>query len=218
MSNMVITCPNCHQLVKSTDGVCESCWFKIDNMSSSSSASAASKSSSEETPRPLLAGPMKKICDNEKCSNYKEEYGFEEYYCGVCGSELIIFEDQQQHQQELQKPPNVDRKGFLVMPDKSQVEITSIQTAIGRVHLSKYIPERDTNFISREHITVYKEGERYFVEDGKTIVQEKPSSNKTWLISGGQQKEEITGKGRYELKDGDQIMIADVVRLSFDLK
>src|SRR5688500_5980841 len=101
MSNMVLTCPNCHQIVKSADGICESCWFKIDIMggrsSSSGSASAApKKSSSEEAPRPLLAGPMKKICDNEKCSNYKEEYGFEEYYCGVCGSELIIFEDQQQ--------------------------------------------------------------------------------------------------------------------------
>jgi pSer/pThr/pTyr-binding forkhead associated (FHA) protein len=85
--------------------------------------------------------------------------------------------------------------------------------------LTKYGSGGNLNHISREHITVFKEGEKFFVQDGKTIVQEKPSRNKTWLISSGQQKkEEITEKGRRELKDGDQISLADVVTLSFTLK
>ena len=111
------------------------------------------------------------------------------------------------------------KKGFLVMPDRSQLEITPTQRLIGRRDLAKYVSESSgmINSISRGHITVFKEGEKYYVEDGETIVQEKPSANKTWLVSGGQRKE-ITAKGRQELKPGDQINLADIVTLSFTLK
>jgi hypothetical protein len=162
----------------------------------------------------LSVGNIKKVCKNQKCTNYNAEYGIDENYCGVCGSELAL-----KGQQE-EKPPDLKKKkGFLVMPDKSRIEITKAPRAIGRIHLSKFVPESDINYISRENITLYEEEEegRYFVEDGKTTVQEKPSRNKTWIISGGQQKEEITEKGRRELKDGDVISIANVVDLSFAL-
>jgi pSer/pThr/pTyr-binding forkhead associated (FHA) protein len=59
--------------------------------------------------------------------------------------------------------------------------------------------------------------EKYYVQDGKTMVQDKPSTNKTFLVSGGQ-KEEITDKGRRELKDGDEINIADTVTLPFTIQ
>src|SRR5215211_2953314 len=207
---MVITCPNCHQVVKSTDGFCESCGFKIDNIGSSNSS--PSPMPSQGAPSALSAGINKKVCKNQKCTNYNAEYGIDENFCGVCGSELAL-----EGQQQQEKPPDLQQKkrGFLVMPDKSQIEITTTQTSIGRIHLSKYISEDNINHISREHMTVFKEGEKFFVEDGKTTVQEKPSKNKTWLISDGEQKEEITEKGRRELKEGDQISIADVVTLSF---
>ena len=103
------------------------------------------------------------------------------------------------------------------MPDRSPIEITPTQRLIGRIDLSKYISEDDMNHVSRGHITVFKEGEKYYVQDGKTIVQEKPSKNKTWVLSGGR-KEEITEKGRRELKDGDEINIADTVTLLFAIK
>jgi len=231
---LVVTCPNCHQLVKSTDGFCESCGFKIDNISSSSPPLPTSQKPSQEAPLPpLSAGNIKKVCKNQKCTNYNAEYRPDENFCGLCGSELALEgppppqqqqgekeKEEQQQQQQQQKTPDLQMKrGFLVMPDnRSQIEITPSQTPIGRIHLTKYSSEGNLNHISREHITVFKEGEKYFVQDGKTIVQEKPSKNKTWLISTGQQKEEITEKGRRELKDGDQISIADVVTLSFTLK
>jgi pSer/pThr/pTyr-binding forkhead associated (FHA) protein len=104
------------------------------------------------------------------------------------------------------------------MPDGSQIEITPSERRIGRSDFFKYLSQEEMKYISREHVTVFKEGEKYFVQDGKTTVQEKPSKNKTWLISGEQQKEEITEKGRRELKDGDQISIADAVILSFTLR
>jgi len=218
---MVVTCPNCHELVKSTDGFCESCGFKIDKIGSSSSQSPSpppkpSQEVPHPPPPPLSAGNIKKLCKNQECTNYNAEYSIDENYCGMCGSELTV--EGQQQQQE--KPPDLQKKrGFLVMPDNtSQIEITPTQTPIGRIHLTKYGSGGNLNHISREHITVFKEGEKYFVQDEKTIVQEKPSRNKTWLISTGQQKEDITEKGRRELKDGDQISLADVVTLSFTLK
>ena len=226
---MVITCPNCHQLVKSTDGFCESCGFKINNISSSSPPPPTSQKPSQEGPLPpLSAGNIKKVCKNQKCTNYNAEYRPDENFCGVCGSELALEGPSQGAGGERggaaatgqEKPPDLQKKrGFLVMPDnRSQIEVTSTQTPIGRIQLTKYSSEGNLNHISREHITVFKEGEKYFVQDGKTIVQEKPSKNKTWLISAGEQKEEITEKGRRELKDGDQISIADAVTLSFTLK
>jgi hypothetical protein len=218
---MDITCPNCHQLVKSTDGFCESCGFKMDSIGSSSSPSPPTKPSQEAPPPLLSAGNINKVCKNQKCPSYNAEYRFDENFCGVCGSKLALEgqqQEQQKQQQEQEKPGDLQKRGFLLMPDNSQIEITTTQTPIGRIHLSKYISEGNMNYVSREHVTVFKDGEKYFVEDGKTTVQEKPSRNKTWLLSGDHQKEEITEKGKRELKDGDQINIADSVTLSFTLK
>jgi hypothetical protein len=206
---MDMTCPNCHQLVKSTDGFCESCGYKIDTSGSSSPTPSPPPSPAPSSP--LSAGNIKKVCKNEKCSSYNAEYGIDENYCGVCGLKLAL-------EGQDKKPADLQKRGFLVMPDGSQIEITMTQTSIGRIQLSNYISEGDMNYISKEHITVFKEGEKYFVQDGKTTVQKKPSRNKTWLISGGKQKEEITEKGRRELNDGDQISIADAVTLSFSLR
>jgi FHA domain len=215
---MDITCPNCHQVVKSTDGFCESCWFKIDNIGDNSSnyPSLTPKPAKEAPLLSLSAGIVRKVCKNQKCANYNTEYDIDDNYCGVCGFKLALEEKQQEQEQE--KPPDLQKRGFLVTPDKSQIEVTTTQIPIGRIHLSKYVSEGNMNYISKVHFTVFKEEEKYFIQDGKTAVQEKPSRNKTWLISGGQQKEEITEKGRRELKEGDQISVADVVTLSFTLK
>jgi FHA domain len=217
---MDTTCPNCHQVVKSTDGFCESCWFKIDNIGgNSSNYPSLSPKPSKEAPLPSLsAGIVRKVCKNQRCANYNTAYdGIDDNYCGVCGLKLAL-EEEEEEEQEQEKPPDLQKRGFLVTPDKSQFEVTMTHRPIGRTHLSKYVSEDKMNYISKVHFTVFKEGEKYFVQDGKTAVQEKPSRNKTWLISGGQQKEEITEKGRRELKEGDQISVADVVTLSFILK
>ncbi len=242
LARMAIRCPNCHQDVKSTDGFCENCGLKIDNTEDPLISQYPGQSSQGESPR-LLAGNSKKVCKNENCANYNVEYGKDENYCGVCGSRLTLeigpgteAQQQREHdQQQLQQPPprpppaaepedksdfQKRSRGYLVLPDGSEIEITTTQASIGRMDLSKCTS--DTDSISRKHITVVKEvskeGERYFVEDGKTTVQEKPSKNKTWILSDEQQKEEITEKGRRELKDGDQIIIADTVTLSFALR
>ena len=225
---MAIICPNCHEVVKSTDGFCESCGLKIDDLGSSGgNSSQPQKISNEASSARSTTGDKRKFCINQKCTSYNVEYGIDDNYCGVCGSELAaerLHKEQQLPQQEQQqaKPQSSEEKkrGFLVMPDKSQIEITTTtQMPIGIVELSKFVPEENRNHISRVHITVSGDGQKYFVEDGKTDVQEKPSRNKTWIISGdAHDREEITDKGRRELKDGDEINIADTVILSFILK
>jgi FHA domain len=222
---MVIMCPKCNELVDSSDGFCENCGFKIENISSSDSSPTSQEKQQQEQQEQeqkppqqsaslsLSADKIKKVCKNKLCSNYEVEYGIDENYCGICGVELTVVKPA-----IYGEPPESEKRGFLIMPDKSEIEITPTQKLIGRIDLSKYLSEEDLNHVSRGHMTIFKEGEKFFVQDDKTKVQEKQSKNKTCLISGGQQKEEITGKGRRELKHGDQISIADLVTLSFSLR
>jgi hypothetical protein len=221
---MVIRCPKCNEFVKSSDGFCENCGFKVDSVSSSDSLPSQQQQQQQEEQQekqeeqkpqqpspssPPSADNIRKVCKNKLCSNYEVEYGIDENYCGICGMELTVVKPALKGES-----PESEKRGFLVMPDKSEIEITPTQRLIGRIDLSKYLSEGDLNHISRAHFTVFKEGEKYFVQDGETTVQEKPSKNGTWLISDGQ-KEEITEKGRRELNDGDQINLADMITLSF---
>jgi hypothetical protein len=108
---------------------------------------------------------------------------------------------------------NAERTAWLMYPDKSEIEITPTPKLIGRMDLAVFLSgPAGINRISKGHITTYREGDKFYIEDGKTTVQNKSSANHTWLIrnSGA---EDITGKGRRELKDGDEIDIAHEVKL-----
>ena len=86
---------------------------------------------------------------------------------------------------------------------------------IGRTDLAKYLPDpKQANEISRGHLTVFQEGDRFFVEDGTTMVQRKASTNKTWLVRGSS-RILVTGTGRTELQDEDEIDVAELVTLQF---
>ena len=88
---MAITCPNCHEVVKSTDGFCESCGLKIDDLGSSGgNSSQPQKISNEASSARSTTGDIRKICKNQKCTSYNVEYGIDDNYCGVCGLELAV--------------------------------------------------------------------------------------------------------------------------------
>jgi len=114
--------------------------------------------------------------------------------------------------------PQQPKVGYLVFPDSSEQPIPQSQWLLGRADLAKFLLDPDkSNEISRGHATIFQEGESFFIEDGKTMVQEKPSSNKTWLVRGGS-RILVTGTGRKELEDADEIDIAELVRLQFVVK
>ena len=74
---------------------------------------------------------------------------------------------------------------------------------VGRADLKTYT-NKDSNLISRSHFTIYKENEKYFIKDGVTNVQNKPSGNNTSVND-----EKLTEDER-ELQNGDVILVSDV--------
>ena len=98
---------------------------------------------------------------------------------------------------------------------EDELPIPESQWLIGRADLAKFLPDPEqANEISRGHLTVFQEGERFFVEDGTTMVQRRPSTNKTWLVRGSS-RILVTGTGRTELRDDDEIDVAELVKLQF---
>jgi len=129
-------------------------------------------------------------------------------------------EPQQVGPTETEEPPEAPtpKAGYLVFPDKTEKQIPPSQWLIGRADVATFVSDTErTNEISRGHLTVFQEGEKFFVEDGKTMVQDKPSTNKTWLIRDGSRRL-VTGKGRSELQHADEIDIAELVKLRFAAK
>ena len=137
------------------------------------------------------------------CSHSENEN--EQDFCDNCGAALegnkntVINSDTQNDTSISQ--------GKLVFPDESSYEIDISQRSIGRVDLEKFTKE-DSNLISRSHLTIYKSGEKYFIRNGHTNVQSKPSQKDTLL------NEEKISTDELEIKNGDKIKISDI-ELSF---
>lgn len=129
------------------------------------------------------------------------------------GAELVDTGEGQQL--VLEEPP---KAGYLVFPDNTEQPIPPSQWLIGRADLSKYLADpKQANEISRGHLTVFQEGDKFFIEDGATMVQRRVSTNKTWLVRASS-RILVTGKGRIELQDADEIDVAELVKLQFVMK
>ena len=101
----------------------------------------------------------------------------------------------------------------LVLPDNSNIQVESSPKTIGRIELLDYLKtlqDVDPMTISRQHFTILEDKGTYYVEDGKTVVQDKPSANHTYLNG-----VDITDKGQQELKNDDVIDLANTVNLTF---
>lgn len=93
----------------------------------------------------------------------------------------------------------------LVLPDNSEIVIKGADKTIGRHDLDRFFPPEQLKYVSRQHIMVKTDGTRYYVED--------PNSSNLTKVN----DVNITGKGKWELKDGDRIKLADVATLQFRL-
>ena len=145
------------------------------------------------------------------CSNCDQEINDEESFCTKCGNLLsettdpkeIPTNDQNTEKNKSDEPSL--KKGKLVFPDDSEIEIDESQRLLGRADL-KFFSDADSNDISRSHFTIFEENDKYYLEDGSTNVQYKASEKHTILND-----EDITGKGKIELDDNDTINVSDVV-------
>jgi len=105
---------------------------------------------------------------------------------------------------------------ILQLPDNTRIHLDDKNHVVGRAELLECIESEqdiDPQVVSRQHFTIFHENGRYYIEDGKTSLQEKPSTNKTYLNGF-----EITGKGKKKLKLGDFINIAKTIELRFFTK
>jgi len=79
----------------------------------------------------------------------------------------------------------------------------------GTIYGTKYGIQTDFGDWDNQ-FTISKESDSYYIEDGKTSVQDNPSGNHT-TVNG----KDITGKGKVELNDGDTIGLATVLDVTF---
>ena len=160
-----------------------------------------------------------KICSDCGEKNNDDDTRF----CMSCGSDLNKPElsqnnktDESDFDPELNEPQIknessestilVEKIGKLILPDKTFFIIENSQKLVGRTNLKQYT-KNDLESISRSHFTIYKKDEKYFIKDGVTNVQNKPSANHTFL------NDEKLTEIEFELKNNDKILVSDVEML-----
>ncbi|GAH60469.1 unnamed protein product [marine sediment metagenome] len=94
--------------------------------------------------------------------------------------------------------------GILTGSDGSEINITKNET-LGRAELSRFVSPDKTTLISRQQFTISIDGTNFYIED-------EDSTNGTMLNN-----VEIKDMGRQELKDGDEIKVADEFTLKFSI-
>ena len=109
-------------------------------------------------------------------------------------------------------PEPVISKGRIVFSNSS-IDFDEHQKVVGRAELSNEIKNqgKDPLQVSRQHFTIYSTSGKYYIVDGVTSVQEKPSSNHT-KVNG----KDITEQGDIELHHQDQIEIATIITCTFE--
>ena len=91
----------------------------------------------------------------------------------------------------------------LVLPNNRAIEIREEERIFGREDFRGVVSDEELQFISREHFKIMRVNDEIYIED-------LDSKNGTKLNG-----EEIKGWGRRKLKDGDEILVAKVLKMTF---
>jgi hypothetical protein len=91
-----------------------------------------------------------------------------------------------------------------IVSDGGCIPISGNAGSLGRNDFRSLVKADKADLISREHI-------RFDCEDGEYYIEDRKSTNGT-KINGNP----ISGKGRFSLKDGDKIELADALTLTFE--
>jgi len=100
-------------------------------------------------------------------------------------------------------PATAVASASLTLPNGSEISLSTTDRWIGRNELRQVLTSGSLQFVSREHILISYANGRFYIEDQK-------SSNGTRLNGN-----EIKGKGKFELRDGDVIELTDEAKLTF---
>lgn len=91
----------------------------------------------------------------------------------------------------------------LVLPNNREIEIREEERIFGREDFRGVVSDDELQFISRNHFKIIRVNDEIYIED-------LDSKNGTKLNG-----EEIKGLGRRKLKDGDEILVAKVLKMTF---
>jgi hypothetical protein len=97
----------------------------------------------------------------------------------------------------------VDSGPRLIMSNGEGISLSGSSGTLGRSDFSSLVKTDEADLISRRHI-------RFDCEDGECYIEDRNSTNGT-KINGSS----IAGKGRYLLREGDKVELADVLTLTF---
>jgi len=100
-------------------------------------------------------------------------------------------------------PVSADGAAKFILPDGEQMPISERGGILGRDDFRSLLMPGKTNLISREHIRIYSENGKYYIED----LNSTNGTKVNWST--------INGKGKILLSDGDVIVLADVLILIF---
>jgi hypothetical protein len=104
----------------------------------------------------------------------------------------------------------------LVLADGAQFELDEKPRALGREDFREHVASTHLGLISRAHLTIYRSGNVFVIEDGETPVQPKRSANRTWLRRPDESATvaaDITGRGPQPLKGGEEVDLAHAITM-----
>ena len=99
-----------------------------------------------------------------------------------------------------------ESQGILVLPGGKSIPVQDNPITVGRNDVSEHVEFKigeDPRKVSSQQFTIWRESGQYFIEDRKTSVQTKQSTNGT-KVNG----ENISGELKKELHDSDKIEFA----------
>ena len=136
---------------------------------------------------------------------------FEEYENDYVGR--VVEDETDTDESDVSESPEI-QGGAIWMPDGQPIYFEDDPKVVGRSDVSAYLKSagKDPLQVSRNQFTIFQESDSYYIEDGKTSVQDNPSGNHT-TVNG----KDITGQGKCELNDGDTIGLATVLDVTFQI-
>ena len=123
----------------------------------------------------------------------------------------VVEDETDTDESDVSESPEI-QGGAIWIPDGQPIYFEDDPKVVGRSDVSDYLKSagKDPLQVSRKQFTIFKESDSYYIEDGKTSVQDKSSGNHT-TVNG----KDITGQGKCELNDGDTIGLATVLDATF---
>ncbi len=124
-------------------------------------------------------------------------------FCMSCGAQLPAPAPAVEPVEPEPEPGPAPALAKLVLPNSREIPISDPERIIGRGDFLQDLSPEEAKFISREHLTIICENEKYYITDEE-------STNGTTL-NGTQ----IKGQGKQELTDNDEIALADTITVTF---